>query len=364
MTLHLIHRNKVCGSSVEGEFQPETLCDPPDCGEFEPLPPELGGTGGEEGSGYGISDLPKRVSRYGKATARQREMLQFLTEKATSLAPRSNADEDGSPKGAAMPSEEYRMAVALASAMRGCGDLLQFRHYTEADQVRLHRACFCKRDLLCPLCAIRRGNKLLEKYLEKFLHLTRENLSLQPVMLTYTVKNGYDLRERTDHLFASLKRLRDRRRTVRAGNFGATEWGKIAAAVGSIEVTYGPKTGWHPHCHIVALLDERIDYIQLSREWHEITGDSRIVDIRSLRGEPASAFCEVFKYALKFSTLTLEQNWEAYLVYTRRRKLFSLGAFRGISLPEDLTDEPLDALPYTDLFYRWLDTDRQYHQIP
>ena len=36
------------------------------------------------------------------------------------------------------------------------------------------------------------------------------------------------------------------------------------------------------------------------------------------------------------------------------RLLFSLGEFRGVEVPDKLTDEPLDELPYFDLFYRYI----------
>ena len=34
--------------------------------------------------------------------------------------------------------------------------------------------------------------------------------------------------------------------------------------------------------------------------------------------------------------------------------MFSLGEFRGVEVPDKLTDEPLDELPYFDLFYRYI----------
>ena len=44
------------------------------------------------------------------------------------------------------------------------------------------------------------------------------------------------------------------------------------------------KTGeWHPHVHMFALLDTWIDQEHLSETWHEITGDSFIVDIRRVK---------------------------------------------------------------------------------
>jgi hypothetical protein len=36
-----------------------------------------------------------------------------------------------------------------------------------------------------------------------------------------------------------------------------------------------------------------------------------------------------------------------------KRLLGSAGCFRGVEVLEELTDEPLDDLPYVELFYRW-----------
>jgi hypothetical protein len=32
----------------------------------------------------------------------------------------------------------------------------------------------------------------------------------------------------------------------------------------------------------------------------------------------------------------------------------SFGILRGVEIPEELTDEPLDGLPYVELFYKYL----------
>ena len=76
------------------------------------------------------------------------------------------------------------------------------------------------------------------------------------------------------------------------------------------------KTGeWHPHVHMFALLDTWIDQEHLSETWHEITGDSFIVDIRRVKKDKqygySNAAAEVCKYALKFGDLSVENTWEA-----------------------------------------------------
>ena len=66
---------------------------------------------------------------------------------------------------------------------------------------------------------------------------------------------------------------------------------------------------------------------------------------------------EVFKYAVKFSDLTLEDNWHAARILKGKRLLNSLGLFRGVEIPDSLLDEPLDELPYWDRFYRYMGSE-------
>lgn len=266
--------------------------------------------------------LPGRLGRYAQARHRSLEMAQFSTTKG---------------------------AVKQAERLHSCGDLLIFRHYYTVDQVRLHAAQFCKQHLLCPLCAIRRGAKALKAYLDRLEVIRAENPNLRPYMVTFTVKNGEDLAERFNHLRRGLQRLHK----ARTGARQHTEAKKAAGAVWSYEVTNKGK-GWHPHAHAIWLCEEAPDQTALSHEWHRLTGDSFVVDVRPIQGDPVEGFLEVFKYAVKFSGLSLEDNWAAYEVLQGERLLASFGCFRGVHVPESLTDEPLDKLPYVQLFYRFI----------
>jgi hypothetical protein len=99
---------------------------------------------------------------------------------------------------------------------------------------------------------------------------------------------------------------------------------------------------------------EEADYLgPLSREWKDITGDSHMVNVRAI-DDPVRGFLEVFKYALKFSDMTMDDTWEAFKVLSGRRLIGSAGRFRGVEIPEQLTDEPLDDLDYIDLLYEYL----------
>jgi hypothetical protein len=112
---------------------------------------------------------------------------------------------------------------------------------------------------------------------------------------------------------------------------------------------------WHPHLHGIVLCTDQPDMFRLRRESEDITKDSYQVDVRPISGDPVESFVEVFKYALKFSDLTLSDNWEASLILQGRQLLVSFGLFRGVKIPHRLTDELLDDLPYVELFYRYFD---------
>lgn len=281
--------------------------------------------------------LGERITRYGQAHARSLLMLEHLRDAPSPASTKT--------------------AASLAS----CGNYLHFREYFTVGKVRLHNATFCKQHLVCPLCAIRRGAKGLGAYLTRWQVIQQERPELRPYLLTLTVKNGDDLAERQTHLTKSLRKLMDHRRNFNAGVPRApwTELCKAQGAVYTLELT-NKGNGWHPHCHMIVLASSQPSQSDLSSEWHKITGDSMIVDCRPITGDPSESFMEVFKYAVKFSDLTLEDNWHAAQILKGKRLLGSFGLFRGVQIPESLLDEPLDELPYWDRFYRFIQGEYQF----
>jgi hypothetical protein len=290
--------------------------------------------------------LPDRLKRYGFARERALINVSEIEARINALgvSPWSKHLESVKPKVAA------------------CGHQLGFKHYYTVGKVRLTSANFCKNHLLCPLCAIRRGSKTLEAYLSRYQVIMSENPGLKFSMLNLTIKNGPDLAERFQHLKKSLSLMLEWRRKTLSGKAGYhSEFAKIAAMVGSIEITKdgaldGSASGWHPHAHIIVLHSERFDYKELQAEWLKITGDSHVLKVIPAQhpNDPAQDFLEVFKYALKFSELTPSDNLHAYEVMRGKHLLFQAGLFRGVDVPEDLTDTPLDQLPYIELFYQYI----------
>jgi hypothetical protein len=279
----------------------------------------------------GIEALPRRVERYGKAKKRALDVADYIGQVAS----------------------EQPTLRTLAERVASCGEYLVFRHYFTVDRVRLHGASLCMKHLLCPLCAIRRGAKAMKAYLDRFEVIGASRPLLRPFLVTLTVKDGPDLAERFRHLHKSQRELWMGKHRGRGAVLDGVE-----GAVWSYEVKRGTGSGvWHPHLHMIALAEVQPDQARLAREWKAITGDSHVVDVRPIsQADPVSGFLEVFKYAVKFSDQEPADTLACYLTLKGKRLIGSAGCFRGVVVPEDLTDDTsdLDGLPFATLFYRFL----------
>ena len=275
----------------------------------------------------GIGALPNRINRYSQAKKKALDIVDYM--------------------------ESMTKHQATSERVKNCGDYLVFRHYYSIDRIKLHGASLCMKHLLCPLCAIRRGAMYLKAYLVRFEALKQQNPNLNAYLVTLTVKDGPDLSERFKHLFASQHELWKRKKRGRGSVLDG-----VSGAVWSYEVKRGSGSGsWHPHLHMIALAESQPDAVALASEWHNITGDSFIVDVRPIsQDDPASGFIEVFKYAVKFAEQEPADTVHAWVTLAGKRLIASSGLFRGVEVPQSLLDdsEGLEGLPYITMFYRYL----------
>src|SRR5690554_2615561 len=254
----------------------------------------------------------------------------------------------------------------LHSELSQCASYLVFNDYFTIDQMRLVKAHTCKKHLLCPFCAQRLAGKYVQKNIPKVQQVMAENPSLVPAMLTLTKKNTPDLSKGFNALRAAEKRLKQAGRNACKGQKWS-EFARVKGAIAAYEFTKKDEGDWHPHIHMLVLLDSYIDQKALSAEWHAITGDSFIVDIRKITGKAnaggldiASAMLEVCKYSLKFHDMTLPDTWEAYNVLRGKRLVNPSGLLRGVDMPDDLLDDPLEGLPFNELHYQYKHYKRTY----
>jgi hypothetical protein len=258
-----------------------------------------------------------------------------------------------------------------------CGSHLVFHNYYRVNVYLLRNGFFCKQHLLCLPCAFRRSGVYTHTYKLAVKHLLASDSTLLPVLITLTIKDGSDLKERYRHITKSRKALMLRRRmalssstTIRIQN--PTVFVHVLGGVGSYEFKRGKNSGlWHPHSHEVVLMRQGFfEFVpvwrngkfvmaplefesRLAEEWHMLTGDSYIVEAHLIEADSPqefhSAVAECFKYALKMNDLVPADQVEAYLALRTCRMIFSYGCLRNVDVPEDesrdeseidLTDEP------------------------
>ena len=169
------------------------------------------------------------------------------------------------------PSEESIEALKAAIKLKGCGQFLQFRNYYTVDQIKLVKAHYCNKHLLCPICAGVRAARSMKRYLERIHELMDQKRGLKPVLITLTVKNGEDLEERFEHLTRSFKTLLQRYRDYKKKVGVLINSAKLMAHFIPLNTPTTKKTKqWHPHIHIFALLNEWIDQEELAETWHDV----------------------------------------------------------------------------------------------
>ena len=329
--------------------------------------PSEAGRESHASKGSETGNHPKQIRRYSKAKNKALDNLKALHARAY-----------------AAPGKEKCKLVGAIDRLTQCGDFLKFRDYYTVEQVRLVKAHFCKQHLLCPLCAIRRASKMIGTYAERIQYLLGQNPRLKASMLTLTVKDSADLLERVQHLQAAMKKLSQTIRHAKHRKKIVSEFGKILGYAGAIEVTRGKGSGlWHPHIHMIVLHEEdflpaldhegreRFAIIKkgkrkgqkqiipaLADEWQAMTGDSFVVDVQPIGNpeEVGADLVEVFKYALKFSSMNPAHVVDAWLTLSGKRLVVAGGILWGLKVPKELTDQPLDELPYIELLYRFVGT--------
>ncbi|MDN8167693.1 protein rep, partial [Acinetobacter baumannii] len=301
-----------------------------------------------------------RITRFGILKHRSKQQENYLFSLAK-IKENYHAD---------VKNDESIRAMKTAQKLNGCGNFLLFKNFYTIDQIKLAKFQACSEHLLCPFCAGIRASKAIQKYSERVDQVLSENPRLKPVMITFTVKNGVDLRERFTHLIKSFRTLIERRRDYIKKGRGFNEFCKINGAMYSYENTYNEKTNeWHPHIHVFALLDDWIDQDELSQYWQSITGDSMVVDIRRAKKQKdlgySGAAAEVCKYALKFGDLSVEKTWEAFKVLKGKRLSGAFGSLWGVKIPESLIDDlPDDSdLPYLEMIYKFVFSKKSYYDL-
>jgi len=252
-----------------------------------------------------------------------------------------------------------------------CGSYILANYYFRPEKLKIEDANFCRRDKICPACAVRRAYKQQLKFLQI--------ISAKPEFLT---KDWYYIVLTVPHLVDEpfevvFKRVVDLKKKIsmqmRNGRMGKTAgiWSKFGGGMFSIETTHGAN-GWHVHLNLLLnakkgtsleLNEIRNRRGQISHQNEEIRrfleefAGSKMHDVTKLDFEDhqnlMGALVEVLKYSLKFSSLTIQQIVEFYVKTYRKRLFGTFGNLWGLGLDDvELEgDETLDG-PFVELLIK------------
>lgn len=191
----------------------------------------------------------------------------------------------------------------------------------------------------CPLC-VRAKVGVIVKNLVPWLKARPG-----PKFLTLTLKHSQEsLDAQVTRLYGCFRELRRRK-----------YWkSSVRSGVWFFQIKWSDKTdSWHPHLHCV-LDAEYMPHKLLKQMWHEVTGDSTIVDIKAVR-DPQKVAEYVARYAARPCNLADLNNWCKLQVMTAlhgRRLCGKWGDCKDLQLsvkPADTKEEYVVVCHYSRL---------------
>lgn len=289
--------------------------------------------------GGGFEGLREKLKRSERWTARSQKTADFLKKSAS-------------------PEDK-----ALSGKLDACGRRLCFRHYPRSKTTSLYAGNFCNLRYLCPACGSWQATKTTNGYCRKYAAILAQNPDLVAAMVTYTIRNTEDLPEGLSTLLGARGKMGQKVHDEKRG-CGKTELSKAVGGVVSVEIKRGKNSGlWHAHIHELILLKKGnwIDQKELSREWAQATGDgSWNLSVTKLRGdspeEMRKSFAEIFKYTVKMTDLSPEDNLTAHKACRGKHLIRPWGKFKRTKEEKEKDElfdieEPIGDPLYVDLFY-------------
>jgi hypothetical protein len=184
------------------------------------------------------------------------------------------------------------------------------------------RADYCH-DRFCTPCAATRSRRIVAR-----LRTWLANQPARFVTLTLAADDK-PLSDRLDRLYSAFRRLRR----------GSWWRGRVAGGAAVTEVKWSVASAhWHPHLHMICR-GKYLDQTELSREWHQASGDSYIVDVQLVKANDQVTEY-VTKYLIKPGTRTVYREPDRLQEMIRalhgRRLLLTFG---DCKIPDDPTDE-------------------------
>lgn len=210
------------------------------------------------------------------------------------------------------------------TAFANCGSGMWLQVCQADGDMRL--SCNKCRNRWCQACGRERAARIVQGTLNV---MSGKN----PRFLTLTLRHSATpLTDQIDRIYDSFKKLRKR-----------DAWNNhVTGGAAFLEVKLSEKDGlWHVHLHCL-IEGEYWDGYEISREWHAVTGDSFIIDIRPVENHEYRARY-VTKYVTKPADASVYRSCdkldELIIAMRGRRLCLTFGSWRGNKLDEAEPDE-------------------------
>ncbi len=261
--------------------------------------------------------------------------------------------------------------------IKECCNVLKFRDYMNWEQ-KLYKSNFCKYDKFCLACSTRRSIKMIQRFMQWIEQYQLYNKHRYHITLTVKHNKNQSLKTVLNKLCLAKEKLWKRYRNwKRDSQKNKSFMNNFDWIVSSIEVTYNERNWRHPHIHMLVCWDKEIQTEtiypwwkeahvnkELQKERYKITWDSYQLSIRKVKVDNGyfdrSWIWEVFKYAVKFSTLDTPHLVELVeLQHNRKYHFFSTyWIFRGRKLDKNNTKE--DSNYYVEKTLEYFEDDEEY----
>lgn len=263
-----------------------------------------------------------------------------------------------------------------------CGDYLELLADEHFTRLKVRTANFCRDSKVCPFCAVRKHKKDALA-LSTMVKAMPDTVRLK--FITLTIPNTWEnLDNAVDLLNHAFKKLINYNQLKKV----------YLGAVKSLEVTYSPYTGYHPHLHILFAFKPSIDRENWIRFddwlsiWRECTGlpiSRQAINIKkSERTKPwkqdelaeetimshhDAVFGYLSKQKLKLENVDFEAFEQIYKATFNKKMLTFHGLFRELKRAYDTGDldhlkpkkEAFEAFWY--ILCHWSQDLKEYHAI-
>jgi len=313
--------------------------------------------------------IQKTLLRFEKSKKRTEHLLDFISQKDLTFK------------------QNYHITDNVLKSVNGCGSWLEFRNYYKQDKTKLHNANFCKKDKLCPACAMRRASKQVKKVFD-YLQVNKELRDKNWYYIVLPVKHNSkeDFLTVFNRARSGLDAIRQSIRDNKRGKGKKSFFSVFDGLFYSFEVTK-TKNGWNNHINLLCCTDEDITGIykkgntsihnDIMRDWKKYTdNDSFVHSINKIDTSTDEAIIknllEVFKYSLKFQSLKNEDLLEVYKHTYRKRLLGAFGSLYGIKVQDvELNEDDVLDNDFLEIIFRYdykkqeyFEYSRKFQSIP